>query len=81
MANSIPPLPIKIPIADRTGMISMQWISYFQEFFKRVGGSSAPSFDSLIANTAANTTAITTIGTQITTINSEINDLGQGRHL
>lgn len=74
MANPIPPMPLKMPLADEDGMISRTWISYFQAMFNRMGGTAASSNSDLTAN-------VTALQASIAALNTGLSGLGQGRAL
>lgn len=49
MANPVPPLPLKTPLADQAGLLTPAWTAWFRELFTRVGGTSASTNSQLLA--------------------------------
>lgn len=43
MANPIPPIPYKVSMLDKSGLLTAAWSAWFREVFSRVGGTTAPS--------------------------------------
>lgn len=73
MANNIPPMPIKSPVIDDSGLVSQYWMGFFREMLKRVGGTSAQSNADLAASIAELQASVSAIETQ--------DGLSQGRNL
>lgn len=42
----LPPIPHKVPVIDKNGMVSQPWSKWFLFIFERAGGTIAPSNDS-----------------------------------
>ena len=74
MANPLPPIPLKTPIADDNGLPTGPWTAWFRELFSRVGGTNASSNSQLFA-------LISTIQTNISSLQTEVEGLKQGRQL
>lgn len=73
MAN-IPPIPLMSPIADSRGIVTLGWASYFRDLLARVGGTSGTGTSELASQAEA-------LQKQITALQSNVNDFGQGRAL
>jgi hypothetical protein len=70
MANSIPPIPVKVPVIGKTGLMTQPWLSFFQEMFLRVGGNSAPGTSQVL-------TLISNLQEEIDAVEVEADGLGQ----
>ena len=71
MANALPPPQPKMPLVDANGMASTGWFAFFRELYNRVGGATGE--DEVLL--------LTTLSANVTTLNTQVNDLGQGRAL
>lgn len=81
MAENITPVPVKIPMIDRSGLLSMTWENWFRQLFARIGGSVALTNAELEADISALQTTSASHTTSIATINTTLNDILQGRQL
>lgn len=86
MANLLPNVPYREPIADPSGLVTPAWSSFFQFAFLRMGKSSALSNTELAAIHADSNAALqkqvtdltATVATLQTQVTSGFDDLGQG---
>lgn len=90
--NSVPPVPYKSPLYNKSGFISEAWATWFRQVFHRIGGNNALSnieleeftdldISALDSRIDALETLTTSHTTSISSLQININDLNQGRQL
>lgn len=70
MAETIPPVPFKSPVTDKSGMMTPVWYTFFRVLFNHVGGSTPDQTDTLASQ-------VKTLQTEVSTLEG----LGVGRQL
>jgi hypothetical protein len=73
---ALPPIPMKVPLADQQGYMSQPWAKFILQLFDRVGGAIALSnlqLEELQASDLATITAtLTSLDTRIDTLEAAV---------
>lgn len=81
MAENLPPVPYKIKFTNDAGFLSDPWAKWFRQLFTRIGGSVALTNADLEADIAALEATTATHTSNISSLQTSINDILQGRTL
>lgn len=84
MASQMPNVPYRSPITDSQGKVTLAWVDFFRQLFKRVGENSAPTNLELDATPGSITslqTQITTLQGLVTTLQANVINLAQGQEI
>lgn len=74
MSSTVPPVPSKTPLTTSNGLLTDAWAMWFRQAFQRLGGGVASSNADIDAE-------IVTLSSQISALQSNINDLNSGPNL
>lgn len=84
MSITLPPVPYKSSLVDKTGFLTPAWSGWFRDVFQRIGGTVAPSNNEIAELQATTTSQGSSIDATETTVDSildSIEALNQGRQL
>jgi hypothetical protein len=79
VSSTMPPIPLKEPMTDKSGFLTQSWARWIQLIFVRTGGAGAvPTNADIIVEIANINTSLSNLSNQLI---SSVNDLDQGRQL
>lgn len=81
MSNTLPPIPYKSIVTNKSGFLTPAWIAFFRELFFRVGGNVAPTNIELNTGSNSISNTVSTHTSQIAALQTKDNDFGQGPNL
>lgn len=73
--------PVQVPLLGSNGLLNPVWAKWFQQSYVQSGGSSSTTLTSLIATVAIQATEISTLQTENTALQKQVNGLSCGRQL